>query len=153
MSYRHLTDEYVVTFENEENFLEARLEFLNGYYDGVLFADFLQSARDEGKYEITSVVSHVPYSFSFTGDSNTIYTEDAISNLDTFTPQVITMNHGHGDPSISISSAAPDNDFNSFLAAQVGPSLGTAWVDKEIEEIKEEPPNDPIDNRFDILDL
>ena len=164
MSYRHLTDNYLVTFEDESNFLEARLEYLNGVFEGVFFADFLQLRHSEGRYEITSIVRHEPYSFSFSGDENTIYVEDALSNLDTFTPQVMTTTHGDGSSIVGIATGDTDNSgyANVALAAEnifYGDGLtfsdhqALSKIKEEKEGIKEEPVIDPIDNRFDILDL
>ena len=55
MSYVHTTDGYVISFDEESNFLEARLGYLNLGNNQIVFAYFLQSARSSGLFEIESI--------------------------------------------------------------------------------------------------
>ena len=153
MSYTHATDNHVVNFEEEVDYLEARTEYLYGSHEEDLFINFLQQANSEGRFNIESIYLSEPATFTFSGDDNTItfddtnniYTDGSISDItfsnDVLTPSNVSATHGSfGNPSINITS-----NFHDYLA--------DIFAEEKKEEIKEEPPEDPIDSRFDILDL
>ena len=153
MSYVYNIDGHVVIFANEENYLQARLAFLNASYDGVIFIDFLQSSHAAGNFSIESLVHEQSSFLSFANSINSIYTEG--ENTDSLGNALYSNLNTWGSWTIPPYPYLSDNTFvNNYLsgeAAEVGPD--NSCGEKEKKEIKEEPPDDPIDNRFDILDL
>jgi len=138
MSYIKEISGYNVKFKDEVSYLEARLEKLKSF-DDIPFIGFLRHKMyDKSKCEVESI-DPIPlgtegYALDFTGTVS--------SNSNNFYYQI----------------SAPDNSWEvdyagQWIAGEIAlPMVEQTDIDKE-EKKEPLPPDDPIENRFDILDL
>ena len=162
MSYRKYINNYLIEFKDEESYLEAKLENLRLYSD-IPFIGFIQNEMyDKSKCEVESIeiISteetkiNSTYTFHMNDNSSTttnnsmwVYSNDLvvsgnISNSENF---VGYANHGGTEGDFILTSGNGSNNHAIY------------WNDQNLyfEDNSNSPeePIDPIDNRFDILDL
>lgn len=144
MSYEKVVSHYKIIFKDEESYLEAKLENLRLYPD-IPFIGFIQNEiYSKEKCEVESIEPY-PLYYSPSSDQE-IPPVNYYTVLDPSDFQFIS----------SSNNISPSPDYITTISA----NDGTEWecnvnVSYDLEE-EESPPDeseDPIDNRFDILDL
>jgi hypothetical protein len=159
MSYYKTISENLIIFKDEKSYLNCRLDYLN-YSGGVAVPDptfftFIQNGSyDSEKCEVESIipVPAVPLNINDSSSPSWTYTTtidtNSYSNTDAMTID--------GDLIVS-----GNVFYNGELYSSHGVYEGTATSDHPISvkhnfedsKPKDEEPDNPIDNRFDILDL
>ena len=160
MSYIKAIGNWNVIFKDEESYLEAKLEKIRDYPD-IPFIGFLQNEMyDKSKCEVEGIEDysnyytynveeisegslvmgdHIP---SSTSDSYIGTATEALSSGESFFQWTYNGDQGQIQP-ISSSTVYDNGTWN----------INTQCIPYHDEEKKEQEPEDPIDNRFDILDL
>ena len=166
MSYIEQISNYRVIFKDEKSYLNARLENLELYPD-VPFIGFLKNEMyNKEKCEVESIIpTSIFYSnLTTTGDfvvsniinngNENVYSETVIpnSNGDIY---YVTADMSIGGVNDGQTFTLHNTDSNIFF----DPLSFVSFVKSEEEECKDiikkddEEPDDPIESRFDILDL
>jgi len=139
MSYDKNFGTYEVKFKDEKSYLHCRLNYIE-YCEDVNVVGFeltfLQFIQDQMYFSDTCEVesiNDIPQNNSFTGSDfpitfSGVFIEDTSSNN-----TCITWESDSTNPTL--------------------PQGPITFIKNDIDSPKEEPPEDPIDNRFDILDL
>jgi len=143
MSYAKRIDDFDITFEDEESYLNLRLDYLQSYPPSSLtFLQFLESKFQAEDCEDISI----HHDFTISGGTTSTYPVAESSSsvhfitFDPSTNSVIDTNSYPGIPPLDI-----EYNFNNNLISPV--------EEEKKEKKKEELPDDPIDSRFDILDF
>lgn len=175
MSYDKDIGNYTVKFKDEISYLEAKLENLKLYSDIPLIGFIQNEMYDGSKCEVESIdpVQYTSGNQVYVS-SDTIYGGNLIgftsgggnqsetvsaSSYDTYTTD-IDYGVGTGDVHVSGNLIVDgsitwggDSNFSPGPGNFEQPGIGNPAIFTTPEIPKEEPPEDPIDNRFDILDL
>lgn len=171
MSFEQIIENYRVTFREEEGYLQCRTQYLQYCKDAVMpevtFLQFIRGKMYDEKCVVENVVSLIDYyvplenSYAVGDDSNTfsvINDHSLIANLD---PDIHIYGNLYVDGNITQgnqSTTSTTVDHGLFTSWPVDNSMVTYTTHANPEEPKEEqkdeePPDDPIKNRWDILDL
>ena len=175
MSYIHKISNYIVKFRDEESYLEAKLEYLK-LYTKVSFIAFLQHRMYDSikcKIEDISVTSasSVPVILSgVTGVNSTsnsvgTYNSEGIyyaGDID-FSEDIDVISSNAPNSSISFSHNSDEeailnlhdigSSFSNIVSFISAGESEEEHDNKNIIKKENEEPDDPIENRFDILDL
>ena len=135
MSYDQYVDNYVVKFKDEESYLNCRLEYITTYSDVNFINYLLEELYDKDKCEVESIETLQEPSGSNSQSFSNLGWDLAVNSDSTAIGYYITStgveSGTYTDPNFTV-------NYNITFGEKPK---------------KEEPPNDPIDNRFDILDL
>ena len=170
MSYDKTIDGHAVKFREEEDYLECRLQFLRrGNWD-TSSSRFLQFIQQQ-EYDEQCVVENIGTPDSITvpllnssnvvGDSsNDYYSAHFVNSFPSYGYLEATHAY-HRALASSVSTGSGflyydvDTNNTTFLESSfvLEPSVPALEPPEEVEEKKEEPPGDRIENRWEILDL
>jgi len=180
MSYDKTVSNQTVKFEDEKSYLHCRLDYLNyceDYNQAGFEPTFLQFIQDEMYYSDTCTVESIePVQYVGGVDVSTgvdssiglIYSGDHIgfaSNVDSANGYYTTTSTNNYPDDMTISgnliingnlTVNGDSDISNSIingSFSSSPVSTSHKPNPPIEIPKVEPPEDPIDNRFDILDL
>lgn len=153
MSYDKNVNDHIVKFKDEKSYLNCRLDYLD--YGGhttpgfeISFLVYIQhDLYDEEKCEVESI-ELIQYT-SISSDSSQGFYNGIIEDFN-IVHGTLTMGGNS-----AISNSFINGGINSTIPSfpQIIPLAPLISYKEEPEEIKEEELVDPIDNRFDILDL
>jgi hypothetical protein len=149
MSYSKEISNHIIIFKDEKDYLEARLEYLNLYSD-IPFLGFIQEEMyDKEKCEVEDISSS-PIStitWAYDGSSNTpAVGADVIVNGYTASNDIAT-----GDYSYAVGSDGLSTIWTYYNSEGEYGDILTEGI--PVKKKKKEEPEDPIKNRFEILDL
>ena len=169
MSYDENVNNYIIKFKDEKSYLSCRLNYLdyceNENISVELEPTFLHFIQNEMYSTNTCEVEDIEISLYQLEDANSIGNW-VVNNDNTYTNSLSTISGGSingmhvsgnviidGTLTVNGETAISNSFFNGGVISYTEPEIDTESKELEVLPDKEEEPEDPIDNRFDILDL